>query len=267
MSSYSRARHSKKCILFFKLLAFIFLIAFIVTMAYILYNLYNSNKNKAIYEDIESDVATNEDNDTIVVILENEKTENMKKVASLKMENQDVKGWLQIDNTIIDYPILQGTDNDYYLKHNYKKEYAKYGSIFAKNECDFLDPFSNIIIYGHNMKDGQMFNELLKYIDKNFYNEHKTIKVATEQGENEYSIVSVFKSRVFYQDEENVFRFYNYTRLNNAEDYNTFIENCKKIQLYDTSTSAEYGEQLVTLITCEYSQENGRFVVVAKKVR
>ena len=78
-------------------------------------------------------------------------------------------------------------------------------------------------------------------------------------------IVSVFKSRVFYQDEENVFKYYNYTKFENEQEYNTFIENCKKIQLYDTKVSAKYGEQLITLITCEYSQENGRMVVVAKK--
>lgn len=266
MKSYSKAKHSKKCILYFKLLAIFFFIAVIVVGAYIVYNLYSSSKNKALYEDIEN-IMTNEDNNVIVVTLKNEETENMKKVATLQKENQDVKAWLQIDDTIINYPILQGTNNDYYLNHNYKNNYSMYGSIFAKSECSFTNSFSNIIIYGHNMKDGQMFNELLKYKNKDFYNEHKTFTIATEQEENEYKIVSVFKSRVFYQDEENVFRFYNYTKFNNAKEYNTFIENCKKIQLYDTETSAEYGEQLVTLITCEYSQENGRFVVVAKKVK
>ena len=110
-----------------------------------------------------------------------------------------------------------------------------------------------------------MFNQLLNYADKDYYEAHKTIRIATEQEENEYQIVSVFKSRVFYQDEEDVFRYYNYTEFKNANEFNTFIKNCKEIELYGTGVSPIYGEQLITLITCEYSQENGRFVVVAKK--
>ena len=134
-----------------------------------------------------------------------------------------------------------------------------------KNECNILNNNSNLIVYGHNMKDNQMFNSLLKYEDKNFYDNHKTIKISTNNEENEYSIVSVFKSRIFYQDETNVFRYYNYINFDNEQTYNEYIENCKKIQLYDTGISANYGEQLITLITCEYSQENGRMVLVAKK--
>ena len=186
-------------------------------------------------------------------------------INNLKQENEDIIGWIQIDNTLIDYPVLQATDNNYYLTRNYKKEKSKYGSIFAKSECDIKNNNSNVIIYGHNMKDEQMFNTLLKYENKNFYDEHKEIKIATESEESKYSIISVFKSRVFYQDEKDVFRYYNYTKFDNEEEYNTFIKKCKEIQLYDTGVSAQYGEQLVTLITCEYSQVNGRMIVVAKK--
>lgn len=265
MSRYDKAKHSRRCISFFKILSIIFLIFIIGSLFYLAYSKHNSNKNKTMYEEISHDYTLLE-SDTLTVDINKEVTENMKKVASLKNENSDVIGWLQIDNTIIDYPLLQSTDNNYYLNHNYKNEKTIYGSIFAKNECDLLDQNSNVIIYGHNMQDKQMFNQLVNYTDKNYYDEHKTIKIATEQEENEYIILCAFKSRVFYQDENNVFRFYNYTHFDNADSYNYFVDNCKKIQLYDTGISAEYGEQLITLITCEYSQENGRFVVVAKKV-
>lgn len=123
------------------------------------------------------------------------------------------------------------------------------------------------LFIGHYMKNGQMFADLWKYKDKKFYDSNSIIKIATEEGENEYEIISVFKSRVFYQDEKNVFRFYNYYNFENENQYNEYINNCRKIQLYDTGKTAIYGEQLVTLITCEYSQENGRFVVVAKKIQ
>ena len=259
MSKYDKGKHSKKSVLTFKILTIFFITLFIIGIIYITFNYINSNKNKSLYKNIES--TSQKDND----IPSKDITENMQKVINLRQENKDVIGWMQIDNTIIDYPILQATDNNYYLTHNYKKENSKYGSIFAKSECNIQDSNSNVIIYGHNMKDEQIFNTLLKYEDENFYNEHKEIKVATENEESIYSIVSVFKSRVFYQDEKNVFRYYNYTQFENEEEYNIFIENCKKIQLYDTGASAKYGEKLITLITCEYSQENGRMVVVAKK--
>ena len=259
MSKYDKGRHSKKSVFLFRILTFLFIILFIISIIYITFSLINSNKNRFLYKDIE--ITTPKDDEIYSKVV----TENMQKVINLKQENEDIIGWIQIDNTIIDYPVLQATDNNYYLTRNYKKEKSKYGSIFAKSECDIKNNNSNVIIYGHNMKDEQMFNTLLKYENKNFYDEHKEIKIATESEESKYSIVSVFKSRVFYQDEKDVFRYYNYTKFDNEEEYNTFIKKCKEIQLYDTGVSAQYGEQLVTLITCEYSQINGRMIVVAKK--
>ena len=252
MSKHSKKKLNTK----YKILIIIVLIIVVCT-SYVIYKKITLNSNQKIYDDIK--ISDNlEDN-------QKQFTENIKKVITLQQENADVKAWIQIDDTIINYPVLQSTDNDYYLTHNYKKENSKYGSIYLKNECNILNNNSNLIVYGHNMKDNQMFNSLLKYEDKNFYDNHKTIKISTNNEENEYSIVSVFKSRIFYQDETNVFRYYNYINFDNEQTYNEYIENCKKIQLYDTGISANYGEQLITLITCEYSQENGRMVLVAKK--
>ena len=237
----------------------IIVLVILVCTSYVIYKNIIANSNQNIYEDVKISDSI-EDNDN-----QKQFTENMKKVITLQQENVDVKAWIQIEDTSINYPILQTTDNEYYLKHNYKKENSQYGSIYLKNECDILNNNSNLIIYGHNMKDGQMFNNLLKYKEKSFYDNHKTIKIATNNEESEYSIVAVFKSRIFYQNENNVFRFYNYINFNDEQTYNEYIENCKKIQLYETGVSAIYGEQLITLITCEYSQENGRMVIVAKK--
>lgn len=214
-------KHSKKAKTKYKILLILFVIIIAVCVGILVYLSKNSNSNKSIYEEISvEDISNVEDNIT----------ENVRKVINLKQENSDVIGWIKIDNTIIDYPILQTTDNEYYLKHNYKKEKSKYGSIYLHKDSDIKDVNSNLIIYGHNMKDEQMFNTLLKYEDKNFYNEHKKIKIATELEESEYEILSVFKSRVFYQDEKNVFRYYNYTNFKNEEQYNEFIDNCKKIR-------------------------------------
>lgn len=257
-------KEKNKIVLIITVADIILFIIFVIGVSYILQHFNDSKDNKQIYEEIKNVNIIKESN--VEPVTTNKISENVQKVTNLKQENKDVVGWIKIDNTIIDYPILQTTDNDYYLTHNYKKEKSKYGSIYLNKESNILDNYSNVIIYGHNMKDEQMFNTLLKYESEDFYNEHKTIKITTEQEENEYEIVSVFKSRIFYQDEQNVFRYYNYTKFKDKNTYNEFIENCKEIELYDTGVSAKYGEQLITLITCEYSQDNGRMVVVAKEI-
>lgn len=192
-------------------------------------------------------------------------TERMEQVKELKKENEDIIGWLEIKDTNINYPILQGTDNEYYLTHNYKKEKVTGGSLFLDKNYDFSIPSSNLLIYGHRNKKGIMFEDLLKYKDEEFYKEHSKIRFTTTEDDSEYEIISVFYSRVYYQDEKDVFRYYYFINAENEEEYNEYINNAKKVSIYDTGKIAEYGEQLLTLSTCEYSQANGRFVIVAKK--
>lgn len=192
-------------------------------------------------------------------------TERMEQVKELKKENEDIIGWLEIKDTNINYPILQGTDNEYYLTHNYKKEKVTGGSLFLDKNYDFSIPSSNLLIYGHRNKKGIMFEDLLKYKDEEFYKEHSKIRFTTTEDDSEYEIISVFYSRVYYQDEKDVFRYYYFINAGNEEEYNEYINNAKKVSIYDTGKIAEYGEQLLTLSTCEYSQANGRFVIVAKK--
>ncbi len=194
-------------------------------------------------------------------------TERMLKVKELKQENNDIVGWLEIDGTNIKYPVLQGKDNDYYLKHNYKHEYISTGSIFLDKDYDFSIPSSNLLIYGHRNKVGLMFDELIKYKDEDFYNEHKKVRFTTTEEDAEYEIMSAFYSRVYYTDEKDVFRYYYFVNAKNEKEYNEFVNNSKKASLYDTGVTAIYGEQLMTLSTCDYNQENGRFAVVAKKIK
>ncbi len=231
------------------------------------YNIYINNRDKNNMKELQKEIETQEKENTINIVEEEKNQEIIKKVSELQLENDDIKGWIKIDDTKINYPLLQGDDNEYYLKRNYKKENSNYGSIFIDKDCDLNDINSNVIIYGHNMKDKEMFQNLLNYEDKGFYEQHKNIEIITNEKTMTYEIVTVFKSRVFYQNETNVFRYYYCKDLSNQEKYNDYINNCKKIQLYDTGINAEYGEQLITLIVCEYSQNNGRMVVVAKKIK
>ncbi len=192
--------------------------------------------------------------------------EVFKTVIDLQNENTDVKGWIKINDTKINYPLLQGIDNDYYLNRNYQKEYSSYGSIFIDKDSNLDDVNSNVIIYGHSMKDQEMFQNLLNYANKEYYDSHKIIEIYTNNEARKYEIVTVFKSRVFYQDEQNVFRYYYCYDLSSEEKYNDYVNNSKNLELYDTGVDAHFGEQLITLITCEYSEDNGRMVVVAKRI-
>lgn len=189
----------------------------------------------------------------------------MQQVQELKKQYTELVGWLEVPGTNIDYPVMQGTDNSYYVKHNYKQEYDYNGSIFLHKDYDWSIPSSNLLLYGHNNKNDCMFAQLLKYKDESFYKEHPTIKFTTPEEEAEYEIIAVFLSKIYYKTEENVFRYYQFINAESKTQYNEYIKEAKKASLYNIDATAKYGEQLITLTTCEYSQTDGRFVVVGRK--
>lgn len=234
-------------------------IVFLISIAVLLLHLYNTNKekqdNQNILENIKIDTAE----------VTEERTEKMIQLEELQKENEEIIGWLEIEGTNINYPVCQAEDNSYYLTHNYKKEKATSGALFLDKDFNLDKPSTNYLIYGHRNKNGTMFEDLMKYKDEQFFKSHPTIKFTTTKEDTEYQIIAVFFSRVYYKDEQNVFRYYQFVNAENETEYNEYISNCKKASIYDTGATAEYGEQLLTLSTCEYSQEDGRFAIVAKK--
>ena len=111
-----------------------------------------------------------------------------------------------------------------------------------------------------------MFEDLLKYEKEDFYKEHKKVKFTTNEEESEYEILAVFYSRLYYKSEKDVFRYYYFVNAENEEEYNDFVSNAKKASIYDTGVDAKCGEQLLTLSTCAYHTEDGRFAIVCKKI-
>lgn len=216
--------------------------------------------NNQIIEEIQEDTEIKNTKE-----IEKIDTERMIKVKELQKENIDIVGWLEIEGTTINYPVLQGADNEYYMTHNYKKQKSKNGSIFLTKDYDWSIPSSNLLIYGHNLNNGTMFEELLKYKNKNFYEQHPTIRFTTAYEDAQYDIISVFKSKVYYKSEKDVFRYYYFVNANTEAEYNEFVENAKNASLYNIEASAKYGEQLITLSTCSYHVEDGRFAVVGRK--
>lgn len=185
--------------------------------------------------------------------------------ATLYGENADLWGWLKINDTDINYPIMHTpTNGEYYLHRDFAKKYSQSGTPFLAAECN--NDCGNYLIYGHNMKNGQMFAPLLSYADRDFYTKHPTILLDTLYEHGEYAIVAAFYAKAYYLEDSDVFRYYQYTDLSERNSFDDYLNQVKAAAIYETGESVEFGEQLLTLSTCSYHTDNGRFVVVAKKI-
>ena len=259
-----------------KFLAIVFLLIFIISITYIIAYFYTTYKNETNFKELQSIMNTVRVVENKNIASENEPQNvnsyevNQEKNNNAKIENfkelkklySNIVAWIEIENTTINYPIMQSNDNDYYLYRNYKNEYSRYGSIFLDYKYDFSKDSQNFLIYGHNNNDEMMFNELLKYQEKEYFEAHPSINLITENDITNYKIVSVFKSQVYSQDATNVFRYYNYVDLSNEDTFTNYITNVKKASIYDIDIEPKLGDDIITLSTCEYSKPNGRFVIV-----
>ena len=221
-----------------------------------------SAKNMDTVKELLIDEAHEDEEETI---LDENNESILVRYAKLKEENSDFSGWISVPGTTIDYPVMYVPgDNDTYLYANFKKEWDGGGTPFIDGACT-LNPISdNLIIYGHHMNDNSMFQPLMNYKDKDFYEDHKIIKFDTTRAKGTYEVVAVIVTRALYVDEEG-FRYYGHLNFNTEEEFNYYWENISAISLYETDSIPEYGDKLITLSTCEYSQDDGRLAVIAVK--
>lgn len=185
---------------------------------------------------------------------------------TLYEKNKKLIGWLKIDDTIIDYPVMQTSNNEYYLDHNYNQEYDKNGSLFLDCDCSIYPRSTNLIIYGHHMKSGQMFGQLQKYAKESYGEKHSEIQFDTIYEKATYQVMYVFRSQV-YNEDDLVFKYYQFINANSEEEFDSYMKEMEEMSLYDTGVTASYGDSLLTLSTCDHSQTDGRFVVVAKRIK
>lgn len=184
------------------------------------------------------------------------------KYASVLAENDDFVGWIRIPETRIDYPVVQTPDSpNYYLRRGFDKKYSYYGVPYVAEICT-IDNCDNTIIYGHNMTNGSMFSDLQKYSSKEFWQGHRYIQFDTMEGFGVYEIIAVFKTAAGAKNE---FKYYTFAE-GDEQAFNDYVAECKARSLYDTGLTAQKGDRLITLSTCEYSRDNGRMAVVAKKI-
>lgn len=246
---------------------------FVLCMANI-YRMYADERESAESFESLAELVIDVPSETVTVTAENvvsetnqftepKKISSREKYAPVYEQNSDLVGWITIDGTNINYPVMQTKeDPDFYLKHGFDKSYSEYGVPYVQADCE-IGKSDNIIIYGHNMRNGTMFSDLEKYADEEFYRSHRYINFDTLTDYGTYEIFAVFRTVAYSEDG---FKYYNFVDLEDAEDFNSFVEKCKELSLYETVVTAEYGDKLLTLSTCEYTRTNGRFVVVAKLV-
>lgn len=183
---------------------------------------------------------------------------------SLYALNNDMVGFLEIPGTSIKYPVVQSPyQANYYLRRNFYKRSATCGTIYVREACDVNKPSDNVTIYGHKMTNGTMFADLHKYKSQNFWEDNNLIYFDTLTEYHTYEIFAVFQS------EANQVDSFNYHLFDDAKDeaeFNQFVNACKALSYYDTGITPTYGDKLITLSTCDKSMDDGRLVVVARRI-
>lgn len=187
-------------------------------------------------------------------------------LAELYAQNPEMIGWIKIDGTKIDYPVMYTPDDpEKYIDTSFEGKHNAYGLPFVDAVCS-MDPESqNLIIYGHNMNNGTMFGELKQYEKEKFWKEHPIIEFSTLYENRQYEVVAAFRDRVYYSYED-VFKFYQYVDPIDEAHFQEAARNYKEKALYDTGVELEMDDKLITLVTCAHHHKYGRFVVVAREI-
>lgn len=216
-----------------------------------------------LFKDTKENQKQEEVFEQLIQITEINTADDREKYQELFEQNEDMVAWIKIENTNMDYPVMRTKDRpDYYLRRNFYKEYSYYGTPYIDENCD-IETSDNLIIYGHHIKNNQLFGILEKYKNENFYKENKIIEFTTKNKSAKYEIIAVFTTVAYSKD---TFKYYEYINMDDKEEFDTFINKCKELSFYSIDKSAEYGDKLITLSTCEYSRKNGRLVVVATEL-
>ena len=238
-------------------------------------------------------------------------------LVKLHKENEDLIGWLKIDGTNIDYPVMQTPkDDEYYLHRDFNREYSEAGTLFMDGECvvadmpkdrdsdsddtddtydSYYDPYASTeeeedneaaaaygedgtwswLIYGHHMKYGTMFHDLVNYESEEFYRDHKyflfnvlrkdpeTGKLYEETGK--YRVVAAAYYRIYPKDSK-YFKYYDYPECTDEKSFKEYVKGVREESLYKAGKKPKYGMQLVVLSTCAYQTEDGRFYIVGKRI-
>ena len=178
-----------------------------------------------------------------------------------RIENNDIIGYLTVDGTDIDYPVMRDRTNSsgnyYYLTHNFRGEPDRSGCPFVRKSQDINDDI--VTIYAHNNSNGTMFADLVKFEDDSFFTRYNSIEFDTVEGMRVYKVISVMDVSVYGED----FSFWGWQNFAGTNDEEFFLEQISDLSVNVTSQMPGTGNDYLLLVTCEYSHDNGRRVVVA----
>lgn len=251
-----------------KIIVLMAIVVFIVASIYLLFELViNPYKNDKITSEIHSIAYSHVSDDP------DDPNKRAQNWDALKKVNKEIVGWITVKGTTIDYPVLEHKGDDknsqYYLNRTYKKAYSEYGSVFVDYRSKKSVESKNVILHGHNMRDGSMFHPLVNYGDLkgnlNYYKKHPTIEFNTPKSDETYKIIAVIKTSTLY-DHGYFFNYMQGSFLSDAEFMN-FVYNLRVRSLIDCPVTVNEDDQLLTLSTCSYEFTNWRTVIVARKLR
>ena len=249
-------------------MAVVFLTIFLASAVVVTTYFRESKKQEAAFQELEH-IAKQETSSESGRVNSSEEaggTENSFKLDfdALYERNPDFWGWIKVEDTQLSYPVMYTPDDpEHYLHRDFDGNYSTRGVPFLDGTCS--DNCGNYIIYGHHMKDGTMFGSLLSYAKKDYWESHPTIQLSTREEQATYTILAAFYAKAYNQEDFGVFRYYQYADLTDPDIFNEYVEQVKAAALYDTDIEIQPGNQLLTLSTCSYHTNNGRFVVVAQK--
>lgn len=256
--------NKKKMSRIFFALAFVFAVA--VVIAYFTYQK-EDVELRSLKSYIEEESNTDNTNDVITTVKTQGGEKIQKRYSKIYEKNDDFIGWITIENTIIDYPVMWTPDNEQkYIYRSFDGEYSGSGSIFASANSSFQPESDNIILYGHHLNYSSMFTDLEKYESQEYFEQHKCIQFDTLYQNATYEIVFAGRTQVYSDD----YQGFVYWKFHNAKDKGEFDEYVEQMRAISSITNddinIQYGDKLLTLSTCAYHVKNGRFVVVAKKI-
>lgn len=236
----------------------IFIIGFIVGVTMLLITLIRAWNEQKTFDDLSNMVLDTD---------ERNEDGSLRKYDELYNKNPDFFGWLKIEDTKIDYPVMyKPEDPEYYLHRDFYGNYSDSGMLFIDGECPRVSNY--YLIYGHHMNNGTMFGELPKYANKDYYQDHKTVFFDTRYENRDYEVVAAFYGKIYEKSEEDEhFCYYKYKDLTSETKFNEYVRNVKANAIYETGITPQFGDELITLSTCNYHTEDGRFVVVARRIK
>lgn len=253
-----KKRKKSKADIFYNVAILVCLAVFLVSGGLLLKRYFDDRRSESEFAALESLIVSD------APAADGEET-NSAKFAALRDQNSDFIGWISIEDTKLDFPVMYAPNNkDFYLRHDFNKEYSVYGVPYLdeKTTLGANDQSENLVIYGHNMKTGTIFGCLTGYKEAGYYQQHPYVQFDTVYGDGTYEVFAAFSIDVAA---DTSFVYNQYVDMD-EETYDTYVEEVISRSDVDTGIRPVYGEQLLTLSTCEYSSDNGRYVVVARRV-